>query len=400
MREFGKWEIHERLGKGLQGEVFKAIHKENGKVAALKFIDKSALTQTALKNLEREVNAMKALAGHNNVVQMLDVDFEAKFPMKNGETKDTVALILELAEGGELFNYLMFTGRLDEKLARTYFKQLITGLGFCHSKGVTHRDIKAENILLDGKFNLKIADFGLSSRHEEEGAATKLKTTCGTPGYMAPEILAGGRYEGPPTDIWSAGILLFIMLTGFPPLQRASKGDWWFDRITHKQMSYFWGAHLKNAPDFPQGAQELLNKIFVANANERATLADIQADAWFKGECCTLNDLAAELGKRKAQVDATMAQQKADQETAAAAKAAKKKRRRRRNNADEEFDAFDEDAYRGMGDEDDAEAKEDGAAAAEAPAGDSISTLLYAKLAAPPEDIMKQAHEETNAISA
>lgn len=388
MREFGQFIMSDLLGKGLQGRVYKGKNKDTGKEVAIKFIDKRQLTESAMRNLQREVAAMKAIAGNKHVVQLLDVNFDANFPEgeegdPEEDLEDTVALVLELATGGELFNYLMHTGPFDEHMARTYFRQLIEGLKYCHSQGVTHRDIKAENLLLDGSFNLKIADFGLSAKHETaEGAAQQLKTTCGTPGYMAPEILKGGRYSGPETDIWSAGILLFIMLSGFPPLQRAQKGDWWYDRIRHNQMSYFWGAHLKNAPSFPKGAQALLNKIFVADPAQRATIAQIEQDAWYKGECYDMDDLAKLLQERKNRVDEVAAKEKAARE----AKKKKKKRRRRRNQA-EEFDAFGDDTFRGMGDdeEEEGESKADEAEAAPAAAAADMTSFLFGCLAPPPD---------------
>lgn len=403
MREFGAYILGELLGKGLQGRVYKARHKETGKEVAIKFINKRTLTDSAMRNVRREIEAMQAVGGHKNVVQIIDAHWDATFPQDDenpggddADLTDVIAVVQEIATGGELFNYLMHTGPFDEHMARTYFRQLIEGLESCHAKGVTHRDIKAENILLDGAFQLKLADFGLSAKHEEEGAAVTLKTTCGTPGYMAPEILAGGRYSGPETDIWSSGILLFIMLSGFPPLQRATRGDWWYDRIRHKQMSYFWDAHLKNAPSFPKGAQALLDKIFVADPKSRATIEMIKEDAWFKGECYDLDDLAKHLSERKKRVDEVAAKEKAAKE------AKKKKKRRRRRRGNDDFDAYGDDTYRGMGDgeEEQEQEQEGGADAAEdeskadeaAPAAaQTVNSFLFGKLAAPPADILDAA---------
>jgi len=122
-----------------------------------------------------------------------------------------------------------------------------------HEKGICHRDLKPENLLLSGDFQLKIADFGLSSLGEnEDGTPLLLRTECGTRGYMAPEVLSGKPYDGKKADVWSAGVILFITLAGFPPFQMAANSDWWFQRIRHKQYSLFWEAHLRSATFSPQ----------------------------------------------------------------------------------------------------------------------------------------------------
>ena len=118
----------------------------------------------------------------------------------------------------------------------------------CHEKGICHRDLKPENLLLSGDFELKIADFGLSALGEnEDGTPLLLRTECGTRGYMAPEVLAGRPYDGHKADVWSAGVILFITLAGFPPFQMAASSDWWFQRIQNKQYPLFWEAHLRSA---------------------------------------------------------------------------------------------------------------------------------------------------------
>jgi len=164
------------------------------------------------------------------------------------------------------------------------------------------------------------------------------------------------------------------------------------------QMSYFWGAHLKQAPNFPKGAQALLDKIFVADPASRATLAQIKEDAWFQGECLTDAELTGLVNARKSKVEEVLAKQKAEKE---AKKQKKKSRRRRRRNGEEEFDAFEGDAYRGIGDDEEEEeaeeAKEDAATVAEgAESTFGLTKFFYAQLAAPPEEIMKQAHEDAD----
>lgn len=199
----------------------------------------------------------------------------------------------------------MYTGCFPETIARTYFRQLIAGLAHCHAAGVAHRDLKPENLLLSADFQLCIADFGLTAFSEDEsGNPRALKTRVGSPGFMAPEVLAGGRdgYLGPPADVWSAGCILFILLAGFPPFNTAAAPDWWFNAVLHRRYDLFWEAHTRNAL-FSPAVQSLLNKIFVVEPAERATVDDIVADAWFNGMCTPPDTLGAELTRRKVRVD-------------------------------------------------------------------------------------------------
>lgn len=240
---------------------------------------------------------------HDNIVNLRDVEFGVTWPKRDGTPKrEVVVLALDLAEGGELFDFMMYTGCFPERIARAYFKQLIAGIEHCHREGVSHRDLKPENLLLSKDFQLQIADFGLSSVTEnEDGTPTLLRTECGTRGYMAPEVLAGTPYRGEAADIWSAGCVLFIMLAGFPPFQIAGGSDWWFQRIRNRQYPLFWEAHLRSAM-FSPGAMALINKLFVANPGERATIDMIKEDPWFAAEDVPADELAAELTRRKEQV--------------------------------------------------------------------------------------------------
>jgi serine/threonine protein kinase len=310
VRMLGDYEILETLGQGVQGKVKKARNKD-GRCVALKFIKKSKINAKQIQNLRREVAAMGSCA-HKNIVALNAVDWNCMYPKNDGSKEPCVMLDIEMAEGGELFNFLMYTGQFPENIARTYFRQLIAGLEHCHQAGISHRDLKAENLLLDTQFKLKIADFGLSAKHKVPDIERKpiwLETECGTQGYMAPEIFEAIAYRGPNADIWSAGVVLFIMMTGFPPFQMAKKGDWWFDRISLNQYSHFWGAHLRNA-DLSKGAQDLMTKIFVANPEERATIEVIKADPWFNGPQLTDAEVKAELRRRKAVVEEARAQEK------------------------------------------------------------------------------------------
>lgn len=123
--------------------------------------------------------------------------------------------MLEYA-GGELFNYIVANGRMPEARARRFFQQLISGIEYSHKLKIVHRDLKPENVLLDDDLNVKIADFGLSNEIKD---GDFLKTSCGSPNYAAPEVIRGGLYTGPEIDVWSAGVILYVMLCGRLPFE-------------------------------------------------------------------------------------------------------------------------------------------------------------------------------------
>jgi len=158
----------------------------------------------AKKCLRQEINAMKMLGGHPNIIQLFEVI----------ETPSHVVLVMEFGSGGDLHKFVRRRRRLTEPCAQDLMKQLLDGLSFCHGRRVVHRDLKLENLLLDAYGCLKIADFGVAATWRP---GTKLRELCGTPSYMAPEVLAEAGYEGPPADLWSAGIVAYAMLCGKVP---------------------------------------------------------------------------------------------------------------------------------------------------------------------------------------
>lgn len=280
-RQVGDYEVLEKLGSGLQGKVYRVKHAPTGAVYAAKFINQLDLQSNAknFQNLQKEVTALQRLDGHPNIVGIKHVSYDVLKPRKKrpGQFKKCVMLVLELAARGEMFDYLLLN-KFEEPVARTYFKQLLEALNFAHGKGVIHRDLKPENILLDAQYALKVADWGLSALMEEMHGL--LRTACGTKAYMPPEVLARSPYKGASADIWSAGVLLFIMLSGIPPFEAATPGDWWFDRVRLAQHEYFWAAHERTVA-FSPAAKDLLNNIFQARPDSRLSIEDALAHPWF-----------------------------------------------------------------------------------------------------------------------
>jgi len=205
-------------------------------------------------------------------------------------------LVLELASGGDLFDFLSFTGCFDENVARTYFHQLISGIKECHSHHIAHRDLKPENLFMDHNYVLKICDFGFSHMVEVNAGTHRMQTELGTKGYMAPEILAGSKYDES-VDLFSAAVILFIMLAGFPPFQFATKQDWWYNKIMSEKFALFWKAHERSAYFTPE-AKDLINKMIAFDPSKRLSIEEIEQHEWFNGPILTDEQLQEELSAR------------------------------------------------------------------------------------------------------
>mmetsp|Transcript_26075 Transcript_26075/g.25925 ORF Transcript_26075/g.25925 Transcript_26075/m.25925 type:complete len:204 (+) Transcript_26075:183-794(+) len=177
---------------------------------------------------------------HPNIIQILEYNDEAYIANSRGESSPVYSLALELAGGGELFDFIALTGHFSEDIARFYFHQLCDALEYMHGNGISHRDLKPENIILNDDFKLKLADFGLAS------AKSKNESFKGSSNYMAPEILKGKKYSGKHVDIFSAGAILFIMATGMAPFKKASSKDRYYTFIRKNKPTEFWNKHEVN----------------------------------------------------------------------------------------------------------------------------------------------------------
>ena len=189
------------------------------------------------------------------------------------ETDEYLYLVVELITGCSLHDYLKRRPdrRLDEAEACRIFTQLMQALDYCHSQDVTHRDIKLENILLDHQNNVKLIDFGFSTNFP---ATQKVKIFCGTPSYMAPEIVARIEYLGPPVDVWACGVLLYGMLCGYFPFKSQT------DKECYKKIM----AGLVHIPNFvAEAPRKLMERMFVMEADRRITAAMVLKDGWVKG---------------------------------------------------------------------------------------------------------------------
>ncbi|KAK8307723.1 hypothetical protein V6Z11_D02G005300 [Gossypium hirsutum] len=204
----GRYEIGRLLGQGTFAKVHRARNLETGMNVAIKIVDKEKVLKVGMiDQIKREISVMR-LVRHPNVIELYEVM----------ATKTKIYFVMEYAKGGELFNKVV-KGKLKEDAARKYFQQLISAVDFCHSRGVCHRDLKPENLLLDENCNLKVTDFGLSALAESKQQDGLLHTTCGTPAYVAPEVINRRGYDGCKADIWSCGVILYVLLAGYLPFQ-------------------------------------------------------------------------------------------------------------------------------------------------------------------------------------
>ncbi|CAN1811964.1 CBL-interacting serine/threonine-protein kinase 6 [Linum perenne] len=198
----GKYELGRMLGHGTFAKVYHARNLQSGKSVAMKVVGKEKVIKVGMTD---QIKMVK----HQNIVELHEVM----------ASKSKIYIAMELVRGGELFAKIAAKGRLKEDVARVYFQQLISAIDFCHSRGVYHRDLKPENLLLDEEGNLKVTDFGLSAFSEHLKQDGLLHTTCGTPAYVAPEVIKKKGYNGAKADLWSCGVILYVLLAGFLPFQ-------------------------------------------------------------------------------------------------------------------------------------------------------------------------------------
>ncbi|XP_065822088.1 MAP/microtubule affinity-regulating kinase 3a isoform X3 [Labrus bergylta] len=253
----GNYRLLKTIGKGNFAKVKLARHILTGREVAIKIIDKTQLNPNSLQKLFREVRIMKIL-NHPNIVKLFEVI----------ETERTLYLVMEYASGGEVFDYLVAHGRMKEKEARAKFRQIVSAVQYCHQKHIVHRDLKAENLLLDADMNIKIADFGFSN---EFTMGNKLDTFCGSPPYAAPELFQGKKYDGPEVDVWSLGVILYTLVSGSLPFDGQNLKELRERVLRGKYRIPFY---------MSTDCENLLKRFLVLNPSKRGTLEQIMKDRW------------------------------------------------------------------------------------------------------------------------
>jgi len=290
------------LGTGMSGKVKLGQHiHDPKKKAALKIISTDKKSPLMLRLLETELRVMKRINSHPNILKLIDCAKNVPYQeTPTSQIDNSICMALEVATNGELFDYILHSNVFEETLARTYAYQLTSAISYCHDHGIIHRDIKPENLLLDSNFQLKVADFGLSS--DKDKFEEFLSTECGTKAYMAPEILSKNKYIGEKSDCWSIGVVLFIMLSGNPPFQIADTSDWWFKQLALNRPERFWKAHLSYYAKFPREAMSILGRIFQPNPKYRYTVKQIVQDNWMTSKKLDKDELFKQMEGRKLKV--------------------------------------------------------------------------------------------------
>ncbi|KAL2251871.1 UNVERIFIED_CONTAM: CBL-interacting serine/threonine-protein kinase 9, partial [Sesamum indicum] len=259
----GKYELGRTLGEGSFAKVKFAKNATTGDCVAIKVIDRDrVLHHRMVEQIKREISTMKMIK-HPNVLNLYEVM----------ASRTKIYIVLEYVEGGELFDKIAKYGKFKEDVARSYFQQLINAVDYCHSRGVYHRDLKPENLLLDSYGVLKVSDFGLSAFSQQVRGDGLLHTACGTPNYVAPEVLTDKGYDGTSSDVWSCGVILFVLMAGYLPFDEPNLVAL-YRRIQKAEFSFpSW---------FSSGAKRLIKRILDPNPLTRITISEILENEWFK----------------------------------------------------------------------------------------------------------------------
>ncbi|KAF5748973.1 SNF1-related protein kinase catalytic subunit alpha KIN10-like isoform X1 [Tripterygium wilfordii] len=254
------YKLGKTLGIGSFGKVKIAEHALTGHKVAIKILNRRKIKNMEMEEkVRREIKILR-LFMHPHIIRLYEVI----------ETPSDIYVVMEYVKSGELFDYIVEKGRLQEDEARNFFQQIISGVEYCHRNMVVHRDLKPENLLLDSRCNVKIADFGLSNIMRD---GHFLKTSCGSPNYAAPEVISGKLYSGPEVDVWSCGVILYALLCGTLPFDDENIPNL-FKKI--KGGIYTLPSHLS------PGARDLIPRMLVVDPMKRITIPDIRQHPWFQ----------------------------------------------------------------------------------------------------------------------
>jgi len=261
-----QYEFKSELGRGAFSIVYLTTHKATGQHYAVKVINKKDLGKDYEKNLKMEVDILKKV-NHPNIIALKELF----------DTPDKLYLIMELVTGGELFDKIVEKGSYTESEAGQLVRKIVSAVDYLHNLGIVHRDLKPENLLLkraDNDLEIAIADFGLS---KIVGQQMMMQTACGTPSYVAPEVLNASGY-GKEVDMWSIGVITYILLCGFPPFYGDTVPEI-FEQIMEANFDYpeeYWGSVSKEAKDF-------INKLLVVDSDKRMSAVDSLRHPWLAG---------------------------------------------------------------------------------------------------------------------
>lgn len=268
-----KYKIGKTLGTGNFSVVKRCTDKETGKEYALKIIDKK-MVEGKEEMIETEIAILKKVK-HKNVISMVEAF----------DTPEKLYLVMDLATGGELFERIVNKGSYTEADASTLVRSICEAIAYLHDQDVVHRDLKPENLLFstpDEDATIMITDFGLSKLVND---ATYLTTACGTPGYVAPEVLRQKGY-GRAVDLWSLGVITYILLCGYPPFYDEDQASL-FETILRGKFDFhaeYWGS-------ISTSAKDLITKLLTVEPSKRLTAREALAHPWVAGTSASQTDL-------------------------------------------------------------------------------------------------------------
>ncbi|XP_041048468.1 SNF related kinase b [Carcharodon carcharias] len=258
----GLYDLDKTLGKGHYAVVKLARHVFTGEKVAVKVIDKTKLDKSATGHLLQEVRCMK-LVQHPNVVRLYEVI----------DTQSKLYLILELGDGGDMFDYIMNHEKgLSEDQAKIYFAQIVHAISYCHKLHVVHRDLKPENVVFFKEQGVvKLTDFGFSNRFQP---GKMLTTSCGSLAYSAPEILLGDEYDAPAVDIWSLGVILYMLVCGYPPFHEVNDSE---------TLTMIMDCRYTVPQHISADCRNLISRMLQRDPKKRASLEEIEGHPWLQG---------------------------------------------------------------------------------------------------------------------
>ena len=305
MRRIGAYEVGMRLGRGGQGKVLSAVAPD-GRTVALKLYYREKVPAKDLVRMEREAEALLRLSTVPGVVKLLDCIPDATLACKRGAgaVHPVFVLVLEYLPAA-LAPFIPLGRRWPEPVIRRYAHDLLNTLYAAHSEGVVHRDIKPGNVLLDDNYGLKVVDFGLC-RIVASVFATYMTSYVGTRrhGYLPYEVTCSFRrpYTGEGVDVWTTGVLLFELVAGYPPMDYAQPGDWWWETLAAGETALFWRGHEwqcevrlpENKPEFWPGLRDLLSAMLCVDPTRRIKVSEALRHPWFTaGPLATDAEVAA-----------------------------------------------------------------------------------------------------------
>ncbi|KAJ3120014.1 hypothetical protein HK098_004927, partial [Nowakowskiella sp. JEL0407] len=249
------------LGEGSYGRVKLATDAFTGEKVALKVFQKATIKKMVhITRIKREVYIMRLL-NHPNIVKLYDVM----------ETEKEIILSMEYINGGELFDYIVAQKRVKERMARRFFRQIVSALDYCHKSCIIHRDLKPENLLLDQDRNIRIIDFGFVNLFDPGDV---MKTFCGSPYYASPEMIGSKKYIGPEVDIWSLGVILFALLAGHLPFRDSNTAE------LYKKIS---SSSYEIPEYFSKESRDLIKRMLTVDPHKRASIDEIKSHIWTLG---------------------------------------------------------------------------------------------------------------------